>query len=63
MRKEDGKGWEGCATRKIKFEQPMLAPLSTGQPFGLEEQNDDGVKFPRPIRSAALPCHSTARMP
>jgi hypothetical protein len=53
VRKEDGKGWEGCDTRKLNLEQPMLTPLSTGQPFGLEEQNDDGVKFPpglnRPI--------------
>jgi hypothetical protein len=73
VRKEDGKGWEGCAT-KLDLEQAMLAPLSTGQPFGLEERNDDAVKFPaglkrpilavpRPIRSAALPYHSTDLMP
>ncbi len=54
MRKEDGKGWEGCATRKLNLEQPMLAPLSTGQPFGLEEQNDDGVKFPAGLKRPIL---------
>jgi hypothetical protein len=53
VRKEDGKGWEGCATRKLNLEQPLLAPLSTGQPFGLEEQND-GVKFPPSLKRPIL---------
>jgi hypothetical protein len=54
VRKDDGKGWEGCATRKLDLEQPMLAPLTTGQPFGLEEQNDDGVKFPTGLKRPIL---------
>jgi hypothetical protein len=54
VRKDDGKGWEGCATRKLDLEQPMLAPLTTGQPFGLEERNDDGVKFPAGLKRPIL---------
>src|SRR5262245_59333097 len=54
VRKEDGNGWEGCATRKLNLEQTMLAPLSTGQPFGLEEQNDDGVEFPLGLKKPIL---------
>jgi len=53
VRNEDGKGWEGCAT-KLDLEQPMLAPLSTGQPFGLEERNDDAVKFPAGLKRPIL---------
>ena len=34
VRDEDGRGWEGCATRELDLEQPMLAPVSTGLPLG-----------------------------
>jgi hypothetical protein len=66
VRDEEGKGWEGCATRKLNLEQPMLAPVSTGQPFGLKEQHGDrdlplGLKRPvlavpaaDPVRCFAL---------
>ena len=54
VRDEDGKGWEGCATRELNLEQPMLAPVSTGLPFGLEEQDDDGIDFPPGLRRPVL---------
>ena len=54
VRDEDGKGWEGCATRELNLEQPMLAPVSTGLPFGLEEQDDDGIDFPPGLRKPVL---------
>jgi hypothetical protein len=54
VRDEDGRGWEGCATRELNLEQPMLAPVSTGLPFGLEEQDDDGIDFPPGLRKPVL---------
>jgi hypothetical protein len=54
VRDEDGKGWEGCATRELDLEQPMLAAVSTGQPFGLEERDDDGIDFPPGLRRPVL---------
>ena len=54
VRDEDGKGWEGCATRELDLEQPMLAPVSTGQPFGLEERDDNGIDFPPGLRRPVL---------
>jgi hypothetical protein len=54
VRDEEGKGWEGCATRELNLEQPMLAPVSTGQPFGLEERDDDGIDFPPGLRRPVL---------
>ena len=32
----------------------MLAPVSTGVPFGLEEQDDDGIDFPPGLRRPVL---------
>jgi hypothetical protein len=54
VRDEDGSGWEGCATRELNLEQPILAPVSTGLPFGLEEQADDGIDFPPGLRRPVL---------
>ena len=54
VRDEDGRGWEGCATRELNLEQPMLAPVSTGLPFGLEEQDDDEIDFPPGLRRPVL---------
>jgi hypothetical protein len=54
VRDEDGRGWEGCATRELNLEQPMLAPVFTGLPFGLEEQHDDGIDFPLGLRRPVL---------
>ena len=54
VRDEDGKGWEDCATRELNLEQPMLAPVSTGLPFGLEEHDDDGIDFPPGLRRPVL---------
>jgi hypothetical protein len=54
VRDEDGKGWEGCATRELDLEQPMLAAVSAGQPFGLEERDDDGIDFPPGLRRPVL---------
>lgn len=54
VRDEDGRGWEGCATRELNLEQPMLAPVSTGLPFGLEEKDDDEIDFPPGLRRPVL---------
>ena len=54
VRDEDGWGWEGCATRELNLEQPMLAPVSTGLPFGLEEKDDDEIDFPPGLRRPVL---------
>jgi tryptophan-rich sensory protein len=54
VRDEDGKGWEGCATRELNLQQPMLAAVSTGEPFGLEERDDDGIDFPPGLRRPVL---------
>jgi hypothetical protein len=54
VRDEEGNGWEGCATRKLKLEQPMLAPVSCGQPFGLKEQDSDGIDLPPGLRRPVL---------
>jgi hypothetical protein len=54
VRDEDGKGWEDCATRELNLEQPMLAPVSAGQPFGLKEHDDDGIDFPPGLRRPVL---------
>ena len=54
VRDEDGRGWEDCATRELNLEQPMLAPVSTGLPFALEEQDDDGIDFPPGLRKPVL---------
>jgi hypothetical protein len=54
VRKEDGKGWEGCATRKLNLEQPIFAPVSTCQPFGIEEEDGKGIDFPPGLRRPIL---------
>jgi len=54
VRDEDGKGWEDCPTRELNLEQPMLAPVSAGQPFGLKEHDDDGIDFPPGLRRPVL---------
>ena len=54
VRDEDAKGWEDCATRELNLEQPVLAPVSDGQPFGIEEQDDDGIDFPSGLKRPVL---------
>jgi hypothetical protein len=54
VRDEEGNGWEGCATRKLKLEQPMLGPMSRGQPFGLKEQDGDEIDLPPGLRRPVL---------
>jgi hypothetical protein len=54
VRDGEGNGWEGCSTRKLKLEQPMLAPMSRGQPFGLNEQDGDGIDLPTGLMRPVL---------
>ena len=54
VRDEEGKGWDDCATRELNLQQPMIAPVSTGQPFELKEQDDDGIDFPPGLRRPVL---------
>ena len=74
VRDEDGKGWEGCATRELDLEQPMLAAVSTGQPLASRNEMTMGSIFRRvsggqfsgclqQTLCVALRCHSMARMP
>jgi len=53
VRDEDGKGWEGCATRELNLQRPRFAPVSTGAPFGLT-QDDYGIDFPPGLRRPVL---------
>ena len=53
VRDEDGRGWEGCATRELNLQRPMFAPVSTGAPFGLT-QDDYGIDFPPGLRRPVL---------
>jgi hypothetical protein len=53
VRDGEGNGWEDCPTRKLSLKQPMLAPLTTGQPFIIKEQTD-GVNLPPGLRRPVL---------
>ena len=53
VRDEGGNGWEDCATRTLRPDEPLLAPLSSGAPFSLAETDGGGLSLPsglsRPI--------------
>jgi hypothetical protein len=47
FREENGKGWDECATRILKSDEPLLAPLAQGKPFDIPDENDDGLDLPQ----------------
>jgi hypothetical protein len=53
VRDEEGEGWEESQTRKLSLNQPMLAPLVTGQPFAIKEQTN-GIDLPPGLRRPVL---------
>jgi hypothetical protein len=62
LRDGNGKGWENCA-RKLRPEEPLLAPLAKGAPFSVKEPHTDGLALPsglsRPV--LAVPAVTPAR--
>jgi len=63
FRDENGKGWEDCATRTLKPDEKLLAPLDKGKPFAIPDDDVDGIALPeglaRPI--LAVPAASPIR--
>lgn len=63
FRDENGKGWEDCATRTLKPDEKLLAPLDKGKPFAIPDEDSDGIALPeglaRPI--LAVPAASPIR--
>ncbi len=53
FRDENGKGWDDSLTRTLKTDEPLLAPLANGKPFGIPDDDGDGLDLPeglaRPI--------------
>jgi hypothetical protein len=47
FRDENGKGWDECATRTLKSDESLLAPLAQGKPFDIPNENDDGLDLPQ----------------
>jgi hypothetical protein len=62
LRDGNGKGWENCA-RKLRPEEPLLAPLAKGAPFSVKEPHTEGLALPsglsRPV--LAVPAVTPAR--
>jgi hypothetical protein len=62
LRDGNGKGWENCA-RKLRPEEPLLAPLAKGAPFSVKEPHADRLDLPsglsRPV--LAVPAVTPAR--
>jgi hypothetical protein len=62
----NGNGWDDSATRILRADEPMLAPVSQGAPFGLDDNDASKLGLPsgvhRPILAvpAANPIHCFA---
>jgi hypothetical protein len=62
----NGSGWDDSATRILRPDDPMLAPVSQGAPFGLDDSDVGELRLPsglhRPILAvpAANPIHCFA---
>lgn len=63
IRNGNGRGWGPRKATKLKPDAPMLAPVSQGKPFGLADQDEDGIDLPtglaRPV--LAVPAANPAR--
>jgi hypothetical protein len=54
FRDENGKGWEDCATRTLKQDEPLLSPLAKGKPFSIMEEDGDGPDLPEGLARPVL---------
>ncbi len=54
FRDDNGKGWEDCATRTLKPDEPLLAPLATGKPFSIVDEDGDGLDLPEGLARPVL---------
>jgi hypothetical protein len=53
-RHEDSNGWIDCATRTLRDNDPMLAPLSKGRPFNVADDDAYDAKLPSGLRRPVL---------
>ena len=54
VRDGNGKGWNDSPTRTLKPDQPLLAPLANGKPFGIPDENGDGLDLPKGLARPIL---------
>ncbi len=54
FRDDNGKGWEESATRTLKPDEPLLAPLAKGKPFSIMDENGDGLDLPKGLARPIL---------
>jgi hypothetical protein len=55
FRDENGAGWEESATRTLRRDEGLLAPLGTGRPFNLTERDcEGGLDLPAGLRRPVL---------
>ncbi|MGE5260875.1 MAG: hypothetical protein ACM3MH_08345 [Actinomycetota bacterium] len=47
FRDENGMGWDECATRTLKSDEPLLAPLARGKPFDIPDEGGDELDLPQ----------------
>ena len=62
-RHEGADGWTDCATRTLRDDDPVLAPLSLGKPFNIGDDDVDDAKLPAGLRRPilAVPVASRSR--
>ena len=54
FRDENGRGWEECATRTLKHDAPLLAPVSDGEAFIIPDEDGDGLELPQGLARPIL---------
>jgi hypothetical protein len=54
VRDGNGKGWNDSPTRTLKPNQPLLAPLANGKPFGIPDENGCGLDLPKGLARPIL---------
>ena len=54
FRDENGKGWEECATRTFKADEPLLTPLTDGKPFSIMDEDGKGLDLPQGLARPVL---------
>jgi hypothetical protein len=54
FRDENGRGWEECATRTLKHDAPLLAPVSDGKAFSIPDEDGDGLELPQGLARPIL---------
>ena len=53
-RHEDSDGWVDCATRTLRANDPMLAPVLKGVPFNVGDDDADDARLPSGLRRPVL---------